>query len=166
MKKVIIFITICSVYFIAWKDAERRTEQPAVQADTDTLSTDTDTLSNEEWKKYPEVDEKEVKKMADHYKTLVHNIRTNIMRMITMDGPWLRKILREQARIRLIAAAYLMDNSFGKKGDATIIIQLISKKSGKKVYYDMNSIFLKKTMHGSEAAICPPPQDCEPTQSD
>jgi hypothetical protein len=103
---------------------------------------------------YPEVSMDSVVLMMEHYKTLRHNIDSNIVQVMTLRTDILRTAMTN-GDLKLITGAYLQGPN---KNQVTVFMQVNNAtKPGTYNYYDVRSMFGAK---GSSPVICPPPGDC------
>lgn len=129
-----------------------------------TCDPDCDTLTKAELIKLDTIPQATVIAMAAAYYNASHNIDSNILRMMTMSGPLLKKLLIKQARVRFIVGQYLTPPPPGKP-TYTVVIQLMHKTSGRLVYYDINE-FDNLPAFKVSTPVCPPPKDCDITATD
>jgi hypothetical protein len=104
---------------------------------------------------FPSIGEDSALKMAEYYKSIPHDINTNIIQVMTLQTDALESIMTT-GNIKFLTGAYMADNIYGKKDDPTVFIETNDGK-GNLLFYDVHSLFVAK---GNLPVICPPPGDC------
>ena len=109
----------------------------------------------DQWNKFTEYKKSYVEAMVAKYFYLPKSNK-NVLRMISLENPPVRKLLKHQESLNIIIGAYMVDTLNVKAGDMAIIVQLRRSK-GEYKYYNYSELF-PRTLKGI-GMVCPPPDD-------
>ena len=151
MRKLILLISVISVLF-GCKEKNALVNVPE----------SCDSLTTAEFNAIPKLDSATVAQMAYLYKTIPHNIDSNITRTIKInDGCFYRKLLHDVKKILYVVGSYLPGDTIAThlKRKYTVIMHIL-KYDQTRYYFDMGD---SGPPVMTFFTVCPPPKDCDLT---